>query len=633
MLKTFRSMTIPWFRSTGFLLLVLNTSLIHSQGLVCKPPQKLAKQAKAFAASAVVTDPDLLSVSDTRPPLPKGRGPTVTETVGTDRLIRMISDTIAEQSIQIDRIVSYNTIGGRIDSDIASSGTLSRFARLKVLFKCTLTEPEKDRGKRIRISFSSFNDKPLPNSTFYYTLGADIEDLDLGAIATENVVFGQAKFDPMKQSANDLHSNPEFYKPTPGINKLQFSLYSTGNGTAPLIGRYTAVLYTFLEFDAVAPIILVHGTNANHTSWEDPVGSALVQGDCFVPIVPGYFGPAGWYQGSYGYKGVWFYNFDLDQSIGWWGGNDEIDVSGMELAKFIDATLNALGSRTCHIIAHSKGGSDSRSLLNYKDQKVFIPVSTTDPDLLKTKIRILSLYTLGTPHLGTPLSDLAYATKKHYEGVYDGINSSNNDIDAMITSVHLMQIIHKGPAGGALRDQMTGARNKQYFTDRTQEKTGGHFYSVVGDADLNRNGIIDMDESSVIFPPPPLMNDQDATHIYRILGRLRKIKMHIINTTMSESGGTPAVELQGVTLNNTDSEPNDLVTPFWSAFGPSAKPFQVTRAKFTVKSGRSVDPYVSQNEFSKVLTPGNHSLLKDVNTASSIMYQITHLDYPLKDFQ
>jgi triacylglycerol lipase len=70
---------------------------------------------------------------------------------------------------------------------------------------------------------------------------------------------------------------------------------------------------------------------------------------------------------------------------------DSSMVRGIELARFIDETLQSSGACKVNLIAHSQGGLDARyviSTLHYGD-------------------RIGSLSTVGTPHQGTPVADVA----------------------------------------------------------------------------------------------------------------------------------------------------------------------------------------------------------------------------------
>lgn len=73
---------------------------------------------------------------------------------------------------------------------------------------------------------------------------------------------------------------------------------------------------------------------------------------------------------------------------------DSSDVRGRALAQFIDQTLRETGACKVNLIAHSQGGIDARyviSSLHYGD-------------------RIAALVTVGTPHQGTVVADVALGT-------------------------------------------------------------------------------------------------------------------------------------------------------------------------------------------------------------------------------
>lgn len=70
---------------------------------------------------------------------------------------------------------------------------------------------------------------------------------------------------------------------------------------------------------------------------------------------------------------------------------DSSTVRASELAQFVDDTLHTTGACKVNIIAHSQGGIDARyliSTLHYGD-------------------RVAALATVGTPHQGTPVADVA----------------------------------------------------------------------------------------------------------------------------------------------------------------------------------------------------------------------------------
>lgn len=79
-------------------------------------------------------------------------------------------------------------------------------------------------------------------------------------------------------------------------------------------------------------------------------------------------------------------------------------------------------------------------------------------------------------------------------------------------------------------------------------------------------------------------------------------------------------------------EPNDWVTPFWSAVSPKAKVFRVNGISsatglWVPPSG--ISPSIGLS-YASSLSPGNHSILKNSWTASAVVRNIL-LDYPVQD--
>lgn len=97
---------------------------------------------------------------------------------------------------------------------------------------------------------------------------------------------------------------------------------------------------------------------------------------------------------------------------------------GAQLKKSIEKILESTGAEKVHIVAHSQGGLDARYAIS----------------ALGLGERVASLSTLGTPHGGTPLADLALKTsgpmaKKALSAMLDmmgrSINGSTPEPDTM----------------------------------------------------------------------------------------------------------------------------------------------------------------------------------------------------------
>lgn len=121
----------------------------------------------------------------------------------------------------------------------------------------------------------------------------------------------------------------------------------------------------------MAPLLLIHGTGANpRDAWE---------------ILPGVV------------------NFLTSEGIPFkheiqLRPNGRIAINGAQLRLIVDAQAKTFGAKKVHLIAHSKGGVDSRSYID----------DNYDP---KAGTKVLSLHTLSSPHNGTVLADLAVARR------------------------------------------------------------------------------------------------------------------------------------------------------------------------------------------------------------------------------
>jgi hypothetical protein len=123
----------------------------------------------------------------------------------------------------------------------------------------------------------------------------------------------------------------------------------------------TAADWVELQFDAVAPVFLVHGLLSSGASWPPAFTNALR--DRGIP-----------------------YSNDIDLPKA-----GSILGNGRALGARLHELAAQFGATRCHIVAHSKGGLDARAYLN----------TAYDPQRLK----VLSLYTLATPHRGSPAAD------------------------------------------------------------------------------------------------------------------------------------------------------------------------------------------------------------------------------------
>lgn len=379
---------------------------------------------------------------------------------------------------------------------------------------------------------------------------------------------------------------PSGSTPLPMENHLELTTDLVGNDYA-VPGFQVA--WSKATVKAMAPIFLVHGTNADHTTWEAPSGDSFI--DYFTQT------------GGTGYLGAWDYHIDLSTGT---GGNGTIQASGLELNTQLGALVKSFGAKGCHLIAHSKGGSDSRKCIE-KNQFDLNDPGTKEKD----KFKILSLYTIGTPHKGTVLSDISYQQNASMFSVQTEIDSSSNyDIQQLMDGNCLLALFGAGPRGGARFDQQTSEMMTWYDSDNTSKYLNGHFYSIIADADVDNDKKITLQESRVlidILKFRNLLKPSLGTWMYRTLGYVRSIqttRRYIPNM------GNPKELVDIEPVYDGAFVPNDMVGTVTSAMGPGA-----TRIL--------VSPYsIGKDPFQGDYMAQNHSTMKNRILADQIVQRI-----------
>jgi hypothetical protein len=157
--------------------------------------------------------------------------------------------------------------------------------------------------------------------------------------------------------------------PTPGINEIEI-LVDVANVAANGRASYcTRLHWAALSFDALAPTIMVHGTNSDPKFWDDLV----VEGD------------------RYGFGFVDAFRqlkVPFDNSIKL--PTATVSENAFLLGFYVPAVAAEFGARHVHLVAHSKGGFDVRAFLAGN---------------LPFNLGVLSLTTIATPHHGSVGAD------------------------------------------------------------------------------------------------------------------------------------------------------------------------------------------------------------------------------------
>lgn len=214
----------------------------------------------------------------------------------------------------------------------------------------------------------------------------------------------------------------------------------------------TAIDWVAVTIDAMAPIALVHGVNADHTSWDGDVvdfldGLMIVHSNAVASIDNN---PAGY-----------------------------IILNGKALTGFFNTLATRVGAKKIHVVAHSKGGLDTRLYLGWY----------YDPDQLK----VLSLHTLSTPHHGSALATISVARIDHNDPT-----SNDERIRVYMNNDWLGSAVGVAPQEPALRDLSI---ESMALLNRTMSLPGGtRYYAHAADADVNGDTLISNAECAGMIP-------------------------------------------------------------------------------------------------------------------------------------
>jgi pimeloyl-ACP methyl ester carboxylesterase len=165
------------------------------------------------------------------------------------------------------------------------------------------------------------------------------------------------------------------------------------NPDAGQSGGCLAVAWARLSFLAISPVILVHGNGSN--------GAFFVRRG-FAPALDA----AGLPEDS-----------SINLAVGT-GGTAAIAANVTELQTLIPNIVKSFGVNSVHIVAHSKGGLDTRSWLSSFSTTNAAGTATNPP------FRVISLTTLSTPHRGSALADLEIAVDATSVGLF-GLTVAN----------------------------------------------------------------------------------------------------------------------------------------------------------------------------------------------------------------
>jgi hypothetical protein len=302
-----------------------------------------------------------------------------------------------------------------------------------------------------------------------------------------------------------------------------------------------AVDWGSITFGAAAPLMLVHGTHADHTSWEYAVPN---QGSSLAKWIPQNIGVDSEYQ-----------SIDLKPF-----GDGTFESNAQQLKDILTRETARRGVQSIHLVTHSKGASDSRYMLAklYQPGKPF---------------RVLTLFSLGTPSKGTIASDYAVEAEKVVDNRMADPKFSQDPLAvSFFTDVKIAALLG-APVDPAR--QLQRVEPMRMFNQQTPKVPGVSYYSLAGNADGDDHDLIlQLPEiDGFLFDHLPLPGflpsatgrfegDQVAVlvcnRLYRAMGRAKSIKVQT-QVVPGPNLVTQYSVVQAVLAPNPPA-PNDLVS-------------------------------------------------------------------------
>ena len=342
-------------------------------------------------------------------------------------------------------------------------------------------------------------------------------------------------------------------EPTPGNNQITI-LIDQGSGSD--VNWCTAVDWVELTFKAMSPVILVHGNGQKGTFFEKTGFESYLQSR-FI---------------------LFDHSIQLPKA--------PIGANGDRIDQQLPNIVASFGVDSIHMVAHSKGGLDSRSYLQVHQPS------------RNNQFKVLSLNTLGSPHDGTLLTDLLEARKAAAEMInaigrieYINFPDFTRQMVFLVTFDDGLQ---------ALTTKKVAVFNAKNVAALPPDLV---ITAVGGDADKNENGQIDrqpdeyagMRQFDLFLRTSDLISSAPGRFamdsVYQILRNTSQIKIECCRTEFTFIPGTSIpVPRQVVTIRGTPAGfviPNDILVPGASAIGAeSIQPRSFRNLLYLAAEGR-----------------------------------------------
>jgi pimeloyl-ACP methyl ester carboxylesterase len=274
----------------------------------------------------------------------------VDEDAGLDTDCRFRSDGSLKFTVKVTRYVGAVGGDGTLSNPqaLVSNGVVSATAQI------TMPAFDVDFNAPVAAPYFPERDRILFN-------GHPVGDLSVGAYLNgENQRWRINRITVPIQYVRFAQRGPHGGEPTPGLNEIEILVDQANVITGENLWC-TAIDWAAIKFDALAPVIMVHGNGETGAFWDEKGFTQPFQ-QAGVPY---------------------------DNSIT--TPKDFIAENAKKLAAEIPRVAREFGVKHIHIVAHSKGGLDTREFLKT------LPA--------EGQLAVLSLTTLSTPHHGSVLAD------------------------------------------------------------------------------------------------------------------------------------------------------------------------------------------------------------------------------------
>ncbi len=387
------------------------------------------------------------------------------------------------------------------------------------------------------------------------------------------------KFPTAKGSAITGQMQP----PVAAENEIQINIDTKGEGWCASID------WAEIRLKAMAPLVLIHGIGANpQADWEEKPGVAKELASMGIPFE---------HRIEIGPNNTIFSRVDDKDKV--------IEGNATLLEREIYRIATSFGVQKVHIVGHSKGGLDSRGYLarNYHPEKV----------------KVLSLYTLSSPHHGSVLADISVLARDKNLRLVEGgsveAQEGDSEMKIFLKADSLLVFTAGGPQLPGLRDLQTNSAKD--FNRETSIPDTVKFYTCGADADLDGDGNISDVEADPFFPPniPFVFNRSEAaTTAYHLLRDVSTVRFLVGTRERLNIFPFPPTQedVNEVVRVRTTKQINDLA---------------VTDTSSKLGNEQHFGP--NRNDPSKLWLQKNHRNFKNPETMDKVLERI-RTDFPVQ---